>query len=93
VAQELGKLDVVPRIRMLRPTPPRAGFFEANQFERAAIALPSDLALVARIGYTLGWRLSSEVLPLTRRQVDAATLRQEHRRFTHDRGLTRVLTI
>jgi hypothetical protein len=28
VAQELGKLNTVPRVRMLRPAPPRAGFFE-----------------------------------------------------------------
>jgi integrase len=79
VAQELGKLDVVPRIRMLRPAPPRAGFFEEAQFERVAKALPRDLALVARVGYVLGWRLSSEVLTLTRRQVDLSegTLRLE----------------
>jgi integrase len=79
VAQELGKLDVTPRVRMLRAAPPRAGFFEADQFERVCKALPDDLALVVRIGYTLGWRLSSEVLTLTRRQVDLAegTLRLE----------------
>jgi site-specific recombinase XerD len=70
VAQELGKLAVVPRVRMLRPAPPRAGFLEEVQFERVVRALPPDLALVARIGYTLGWRLSSEVLTLTRHQVD-----------------------
>jgi integrase len=70
VAQELGKLDVVPRVRMLRPAPPRAGFFEADQFEQVTDALPPDLALVARVGYVLGWRLSSEVLTLTRRRVD-----------------------
>ncbi len=72
VAQELGKLNTVPRVRMLRPAPPRAGFFEKAQFERVASALPPDLGLVARIGYTLGWRLSSEVLTLTCRQVDLA---------------------
>jgi len=65
VAQELGKLDVVPRIRMSRPASPRAGFFEADSFELVADALPPDLALVARVGYVLGWRLSSEVLTLT----------------------------
>jgi integrase len=39
--------------------------------------LPADLALVARIAYTFGWRLTDEVLPLTRSQVDleAGTLR------------------
>lgn len=47
VAQELAMLDVVPRIRMLRPAPPRAGFFEEAQFERVVSALPLDLALVA----------------------------------------------
>jgi len=79
VAQELGKLDVVPRIRMSRPASPRAGFFEADSFELVADALPPDLALVARVGYVLGWRLSSEVLTLSRRQVDPAegTLRLE----------------
>jgi integrase len=39
--------------------------------------LPDDLALVARIAYVYGWRLTDEVLPLTRSQVDleAGTLR------------------
>ena len=42
-----------------------------------AAELPADLALVARIAYTFGWRLTDEVLPLTRSQVDleAETLR------------------
>jgi integrase len=41
--------------------------------------LPDDLALVARIAYVYGWRLTDEVLPLTRSQVDleAGTLRLE----------------
>lgn len=65
IAQELGKLNTVPRVRMLQLAPPRAGFFEKAQFERVASALPPDLGLVAKIGYTLGWRLSSEVLTLT----------------------------
>lgn len=70
VSHELGKLAMVRKIRMLRPAPPRAGFFEADQFERVCQALPEDLALVARIGYTLGWRLKSEVLMLRKSQVD-----------------------
>jgi hypothetical protein len=67
---EYGKLDRVPTIRMLRPAPPRSGFFEPGQFERVCEALPGDLALIARIGYTFGWRLKSEVQPLTRSQVN-----------------------
>jgi hypothetical protein len=54
VAQELGKLTTVPRVRILKPASPRAGFFEADQFDRVARALPADLALVVRIGYALG---------------------------------------
>jgi integrase len=77
LAQELGHLASVPVIRTLRPAPPRQGFFEAGEFEAVAAELPADLALVARVAYTFGWRLTDEVLPLTRSQVDleAGTLR------------------
>jgi integrase len=77
LARELGHLASVPIIRTLRPAPPRSGFFELEEFEAVARELPTDLALVARIAYTFGWRLTDEVLPLTRSQVDleAGTLR------------------
>jgi integrase len=73
LAQELGHLASVPIIRTLRPAPPRQGFFEPDEFEAVARELPPDLALVARIAYTFGWRLTDEVLPLTRSQVDLET--------------------
>jgi hypothetical protein len=66
LAHEHGKLEKVPTIRMLRPAAPRAGFFEREQFEAVAQALPSDLALVVRVAHTYGWRLRSEVLTLAR---------------------------
>jgi integrase len=77
LAHEYGKLDKVPSIKMLRPADPRSGFFERADFDAVAQALPDDLALVVRIGYTYGWRLRSEVLTLTKGQVDlpAGTLR------------------
>jgi integrase len=77
LAHEHGKLEKIPLIRMLRPAAPRSGFFEREQFERVTRALPDDLALVARIGYTFGWRIHSEVLTATKAQVDleAGTLR------------------
>ena len=77
LSQELGHISSVPVIRILRPAPPRSGFFEPEEFEAVARELPPDLALVARIEYTFGWRLTDEVLPLTRSQVDleAGTLR------------------
>jgi integrase len=64
------KLAKVPAIRMLKPNAPRSGFFEPEQFHAVSAALPPDLALVALIGYTYGWRLKSEVLTLSKRQVD-----------------------
>jgi integrase len=77
LSQELGHISSVPIIRTLRPAPPRSGFFEAAEFDAVARELPPDLALVARIAYTFRWRLTDEVLPLTRSQVDleAETLR------------------
>jgi integrase len=79
LAQECGKLDRVGPIRMLKPAPARSGFFERDAFEAVCAKLPRDLVLVARIAHTYGWRINSEVLPLTRRQVDldAGTLRLE----------------
>jgi integrase len=77
LSQELGHISSVPTIRTLRPAPPRQGFFEPDEFEAVARELPADLALVARIAYTFGWRLTDEVLPLKPGQVDleAGTLR------------------
>jgi integrase len=73
LSQELGHIFSVPIIRTLRPAPPRQRFFEADEFQAVAAELPADLALVARIAYTFGWRLTDEVLPLTRSQVDLET--------------------
>jgi hypothetical protein len=56
LAQEYGKLGVVPKVRMLRPAAPRSGFFEHEDFEAVCRHLPPDLVLVARIAYTYGWR-------------------------------------
>ena len=66
LAREHKKLDDVPVIRMLRPAEPRSGFFQREQFEAVAPELPDDLALVIRVGYVYGWRLSGEVLTLTK---------------------------
>jgi integrase len=77
LAQEYGKLATVPRIRMLKPAAPRSGFFEREEFEAVCRHLPLDLVLVVRISHTYGWRVNSEVLTLTKGQVDleAGTLR------------------
>jgi integrase len=70
LAMEQGNLERVPTIRTLRPAAPRSGFFEADQFEAVSRALPDDLALAVKIGYTYGWRVANEVLTLTKGQID-----------------------
>jgi integrase len=79
LAFELGKHANVPPIRMLRPSAPRSGFFEPRQSEAVARALPPDLSVVVNIAYSYGFRIDSELLPLTWRQVDLeeGTLRLE----------------
>ena len=69
LAMEQGKRDRVPVIRTSRSANPRSGFFEADQFEAVSRALPDDLALAAKIGYTYGWRVANEVLTLTKGQL------------------------
>jgi len=73
-----GKLLRVPAFDMLREAPPRAGFVTDEQFQAIARHLEPDVAVAARIGYELGWRLR-EVLGLTWATVDldAGVLRLE----------------
>ena len=78
LAQAYRKLATVPRIKMLRPAPPRQGFFEREQFKAVKAALPTDLALVMTIAFLYGWRIPSEVLALTKgTDLEAGTLRLE----------------
>jgi integrase len=72
VAYERDELARLPIIRTLRPNAPRAGFFEAWEFEAVAAQLPTDIELVARLAYTLGWRIDSELLTLQWSQADLA---------------------
>jgi site-specific recombinase XerD len=79
LAHERGKLGAVPRIETLKPAPPRQRFLSREEVEAICQHLPDDPALVVRISATFGWRLASEVLTLTRRQLDLEqeTLRLE----------------
>lgn len=66
-----------PSITLLKEAPPRAGFFEAEQFAAVRRHLRPDLRLAVDVAYTFGWRVRDEVLTLERRHVDlaAGTLR------------------
>jgi len=70
LAIRAGQVVAKPHIPMLREDNTRRGFFEANEFERLREALPLPLQPVVTFAYLTGWRLTSEVLPLTWSQVD-----------------------
>jgi len=75
--------DHVPHIAMLKERPPRAGFFEAEQFQAVLHRLRPEIKSVALFAHETGWRLR-EVLGLERRNVD---LREGYARL--DPGTTK----
>ena len=70
LAIQAGKLLTRPHVPMLREAAPRAGFFEIDQFEAVRRRLPEEVRPVVTFAYITGWRLPSEVLTLTWRQID-----------------------
>jgi integrase len=94
VAQEIDKLAAGPTIRTLKPAAPRSGFLERHEVEAICSYLPDELQLVVMVGYTFGWRVKSEVLTLTKWQVDfeAGTLRLEPGTTKNDDGRIVYLT-
>lgn len=61
-----------PHVPMLTEDNTRKGFFDAAQFETVFSHLPAPVQAVVRFAFETGWRINSEVLPLTWRQVDFA---------------------
>ena len=70
LAYKSGKLLRVPPIEMLKEAPPRSGFFEEEAYRTVLHHLPPDLQPIATFSYLTGWRVHSEILPLTWPQVD-----------------------
>ncbi|MGB5177059.1 MAG: site-specific integrase, partial [Thermoanaerobaculia bacterium] len=68
-----------PHIPMLAEDNTRVGFFEEDEFEDVREHLPEHLRGVVTLAYFSGWRVQSEILPLTWSQVDrdAKTIRLE----------------
>ncbi len=69
LAQEDGKTQVVPKIRLLKEPPARKGFLPREQFERLLAALPDTLRPLIVFLYYCGVRLG-EALQITWAQVD-----------------------
>jgi integrase len=63
------RMNRKPYIPMLPESPPRKGFFDAEQFARVLAALSGYLRPVAEFGYYTGWR-RSEITSLRWDQVD-----------------------
>jgi integrase len=70
LAYEHNKLARLPILRKLKEAAPRAGFFEAAQYESVRRHLRVDARLACDLAHTFGWRMQSEVLPLEWRHVD-----------------------
>lgn len=62
--------DHVPDIPMLKEAPPRAGFFESEQFEAVLRHLRPEVKPVALFAYETGWRLR-EIINLQWRHLDS----------------------
>lgn len=79
LAVQAGKLLHRPHIPMLAEDNTRVGFFEEDEFEDVREHLPEHLRGVVTLAYFSGWRVQSEILPLTWSQVDrdAKTIRLE----------------
>ena len=73
------KITRKPYIPTLAEDNVRQGFFERPEFEAVLAKLPDWLQPPITFAYQTGWRLMSEILPLTWRQVDleAGTVRLE----------------
>lgn len=72
LAAQAGKLIARPYVPMLDEHNARQGFFEADQLEAVCRHLSDELAAVMTFASITGWRVPSEVLPLTWGQVDLA---------------------
>jgi integrase len=62
---------------MLKESAPRQVFFERHEYLALLAKLPEEARGPVQFAYVTGWRLKSEVLPLTWEQVDleAGTVR------------------
>jgi integrase len=65
-----GELVHMPHVPMLTLNNAREGFFERHEFDAVLAQLPAYLHAPLTFAFVTGWRLKSEVLPLTVDRVD-----------------------
>ena len=85
-----GKVAQRPHIPAIQVSNARTGFFEQADFAAVVAELPAHLQPVVTFAYYTGWRIPSEVLPLTWAQVDftAGVVRLDVRSTKNDDGRT-----
>ncbi len=70
LALQAEKIRHKPHVPHLAEDNVRTGFFEEEAFRSLVKYLPEEVTPVATFAYHTGWRIPSEVLPLTWAQVD-----------------------
>lgn len=70
VAIRCGRLRERPEFPTITVDNARRGFFEEGEFRALEAELPEPLKGVAAFAYFTGWRVASEILPLTWDRVD-----------------------
>lgn len=70
LALQAGRIFRKPHFPMLGEDNVRTGFFERWEFDAVLAKLPDCLRPLFTFAYYTGWRLRSEILPLTWTQVD-----------------------
>ena len=94
LAMRDGTLLTMPHVQLLAEHNVRQGFFERAQLDDVLKRLPGHLQPPILFGYVTGWRMRSEVQPLTVPQVDldAGVVRLEPGTTKSDRGRQFALT-
>jgi integrase len=72
LAKRAGRVAQVPEFPRLELHNTRTGFFEEADFRAVLAELPEPLRPPLEFAFLTGWRIPSEVLPLTWAQVDLA---------------------
>jgi len=77
LAMQVEQVTRKPHIPMLEEDNARQGFFEPWEFEAVLVRLSEHLRPPLNFAYLTGWRLRSEILPLTwdRIDIEAGTVR------------------
>lgn len=92
LGQASGKVATIPKFALLKEAPPRAGFFEYEDFRRVRENLREPLASLTTFAYFSGWRVS-ELLGLTwdRADLKEGTIRLDPGQSKNQEGRTYYL--